>query len=598
MLTGFGISSALHVQPEVTSGDCICKYEDVVCKCTLVIQHKLTMILEKEKQLVVPQNGYLRVNGSDSRYATLKGEEAKRVITADGQGSRLVIAINDKFPGPRIEVYENQTIQVTIRNTLHTDSVTVHFHGIHQKGTPHMDGVAFISQCPISPGQEFVPRFKAYPPGTFFYHAHIGDQRSMGLYGPFIVRRAPTPSNTNAEEIIVTLQDWNHLMDAETAYNRMITEQFDFSTGERIPTTSSIDGAQFSRFEFHSGLVNGKGRFYFSRNSHNGAPLETFRVRSGITYRFRVIGAATLYPMRIYIQGQKITLFGSDGFNLEQITVESIVVHPGERFDFLWQAPATAPQKRLLLVAKTLETLKSLKMKKYHAAEAVLEFEDYLGLRPPNPMDREICGPKNLCVVFNCPYRFYPQQARICLSFNDVKNNDTIKNPEAIFNSDRPFEEVFFNFGFPGVPGNTPGSVNGRQFISPPSAYLTQPEQVTRPCDPANCERDISECTNVHTLIPDRLYQFVLTNIGNGAGWSHPVHLHGHSFYVMKIGFGTYDERTGRLMSPTKDIRCTDANDYCLSMQWTDSSWINGNVPGMNTDPPLKDTILIPTGTV
>ena len=66
---------------------------------------------------------------------------------------------------------------------MHTDSTIVHWHGIHQRESPEWDGVAFISQTPILPGQ----KFRAKPHGTSFYHAHIGDQRSMGLYGGFVV---------------------------------------------------------------------------------------------------------------------------------------------------------------------------------------------------------------------------------------------------------------------------------------------------------------------------------------------------------------------------------------------------------------------------
>lgn len=602
LVTAPVFSQPRQVQPAaVPYKDCICEKSDEVCYCTLMVEHKLTMILEREKELVYPDEGVLKFAVGDKKGQELTEEQTQRVITADGQGSRLVIAINGTFPGPRIEAYENQTMQITVINTLHTDSVTVHFHGIHQKGSPHMDGVAFVSQCPVLPGQTFVHSFKAYPPGTGLYHAHIGDQRSMGLYGPLIIRRRVDVPNfiRLKKEIIITLQDWNHLMDAETAYHRMLTEQFDFVNLEKIDSTESVDGGLFSRFDFHSGLVNGKGRYYNSTTSHNGAPLERFKVETGSTYRFRVIGAATLYPMRVYIEGQKLELYGSDAFNLavdNDTAVESIIIHPGERYDFLWQAPPVAPKKEILLVAETIETPNSLKMKKYHAAEAVIEFVNHAGTPNPNPTNSktEICTTTDKCVIFNCPYLHYPPMQRKCLTFNDVKNNDPIRDPGSVLNREVTVEK-FFNFGFPGVPGNTPGSVNGRQFVFPTSAYLTHPGLITRKCDECS-DDDICECTYVEELEPGRLVQFVFTNIGNGSGWSHPIHLHGHSFYVMKMGFGTYDPNSGVMLNQTRDISCTDTNKYCTNMEWTNSSWSNGNVPGLNDDPPEKDTIIVPTG--
>ena len=122
----------------------------------------------------------------------------------------------------------------------------------------------------------------------------------------------------------------------------------------------------FSRFEFQSGLVNGKGRFYKTAFGNNGSPLQRFKIKTGQLYRIRVIGAASLYPMRFFIEGQKMTLYSSDGFNLEPVTVQSIIVHPGERYDVLWAAPSVAPKKEILFVAETIETPESIP-NKYHS---------------------------------------------------------------------------------------------------------------------------------------------------------------------------------------------------------------------------------------
>lgn len=52
-----------------------------------------------------------------------------------------------------------------------------------------MDGVPFVSQCPIESGQTFTYRFKAEPAGTFWYQSHVGSQRIDGILGDFIVRK-------------------------------------------------------------------------------------------------------------------------------------------------------------------------------------------------------------------------------------------------------------------------------------------------------------------------------------------------------------------------------------------------------------------------
>ena len=80
-------------------------------------------------------------------------------MTADGV-NRLIEAVNGTLPGPPIVVYEGQTVIIHIKNTLLSNSATIHFHGLHQRDTPFFDGMPYITQCPIAAGQTFSHRFK------------------------------------------------------------------------------------------------------------------------------------------------------------------------------------------------------------------------------------------------------------------------------------------------------------------------------------------------------------------------------------------------------------------------------------------------------
>lgn len=98
----------------------------------------------------------------------------------------MVIAVIECFQDSVI-AHENLEIILHIRNEMHTDSTIIHLHGMDQNDSPWADGVAFVLQCAILPGQICTVRFKAKPFGTSFYVTHIGDQRSARLYGPLIV---------------------------------------------------------------------------------------------------------------------------------------------------------------------------------------------------------------------------------------------------------------------------------------------------------------------------------------------------------------------------------------------------------------------------
>ncbi|KAK9166990.1 hypothetical protein Scep_002181 [Stephania cephalantha] len=80
----------------------------------------------------------------------------------------VVMGINGQFPGPTIRAKVGDTIVVNLTNTLHTEGVVIHWHGIRQFGTPWSDGTASISQCPINPGETFVYRFKVDKVMLFF----------------------------------------------------------------------------------------------------------------------------------------------------------------------------------------------------------------------------------------------------------------------------------------------------------------------------------------------------------------------------------------------------------------------------------------------
>lgn len=110
----------------------------------------------------------------------------------DGRTYRMYIAVNGQIPGPTLIVNEDQEIYVDVYNKLTSEGVTVHWHGMHQRDRPWMDGVAYVSQGPITPGATFQYRFKASSAGTHWYHSHLEAQRTDGLFGALIVREKNT----------------------------------------------------------------------------------------------------------------------------------------------------------------------------------------------------------------------------------------------------------------------------------------------------------------------------------------------------------------------------------------------------------------------
>ena len=564
----------------LTDVACDCRMEDTHCVFYLQTKHRLTMM--RHKDLVYPANGNLYkydvVNVSAAEPIS-----TREVITADGwEVPRLVVAVNGTVPGPDIIVYEGQTVTVYVKNNLRSDAVTIHWHGLHQTMTPWMDGVPWVTQCPIHPGQTFKYEFTAKPRGTFWYHSHVGAQRSMGVFGAFIIREKVT---TDIEEHIMQIQDWNHDYDSDTGHMKMLSGVYDGR--HKWSGSQSLDGSFFSLFRFQSGLINGKGRFHNPVN--NMAPLTVYDVEKGKKYRFRVIGTGSLYPFRVSVDDHPLTVIASDGYDLEHITAESFVINPGERFDFVITTDKEI--KSYWVRGVTLE--KNVD----HRAEAILRYRDAGDEEPTT--SRQNCTAGNQCLVLNCPFTYYPEPNTYCMTFDELRSGTTEDPAPPVI--DGKFEEYFLNFAFPGIT-SYPGSVNGRTFDTPDVNPLVQPAEWYSPCKAPECGDDRHcKCTFALNIGRGDTVQMIWMNMGRGKGWSHPIHMHGHSFYVLKMGYGRYNESSGKIVGDNLDIDCRGHSDreqsFCNDATWSDQSWLNGNVPGLNTErPPRKDTLIIPTG--
>jgi len=80
-------------------------------------------------------------------------------------------------------------------------------HGIRQLRTGWADGPAYITQCPIQPGQQYVYNFTITGQrGTLWWHAHIFWLRAT-IQGALVIlpkRGVPYPFPTpHKEEVIV-----------------------------------------------------------------------------------------------------------------------------------------------------------------------------------------------------------------------------------------------------------------------------------------------------------------------------------------------------------------------------------------------------------
>jgi L-ascorbate oxidase len=99
-------------------------------------------------------------------------------------------------------------LQIRVKNMHPTEGVAIHWHGIHQKGTPYMDRPIGVTQCALGSKQSQEYVFDAYPPGAHYWHAHGSLALADGLSGPIVIHpKDPEPCKYDNDHVLF-LQDW------------------------------------------------------------------------------------------------------------------------------------------------------------------------------------------------------------------------------------------------------------------------------------------------------------------------------------------------------------------------------------------------------
>jgi manganese oxidase len=192
------------------------------------------------------------------------------------------LSYNGQVPGPIIRVTEDERVRVLVANK--TDQTTgVHWHG--QRVVNKMDGVPFITQPVIKPGETFVYDFVARPFGSHMYHSHHNatEQVGRGMLGPLLVM----PKGAGVDP----------------AYD--MDELFIFN--------DQLGGL----------TINGKG--------FPATIPYTAKLGQRIRFRFMNEGAQ-IHPAHLH--GLTFEVFARDGYPLPQpFRCDTINVAPGERWD-------------------------------------------------------------------------------------------------------------------------------------------------------------------------------------------------------------------------------------------------------------------------
>ncbi|XP_062618571.1 uncharacterized protein LOC134280159 [Saccostrea cucullata] len=584
-----------------------------VCYFDFNIDYKFTMMwynytnaLDPEVYPVVMKDGLLHKRiTSDSCEETLIPitlKEFKQTVSPGDGNYKMVYAINGQIPGPDIVVFEDQVISVLVHNHLKIEGVTVHWHGMVHRGTPFMDGVDMITQCPILPGQTFEYRFVASPVGTHWYHAHTNSMRNDGLAGALIVLPRIRPSIKILpdalpdvdEEFSIILQDWTKKMSQEKFYSTKGLALLDEYDGICLSQAQRPDGS-VNRFQLHMGLVNGLGRKYVHDDPNVPEkpfiPLETFTVKQNHYYRFRITNVGISSAFEISIDDHTLIIVAIDGNDVEPFKTDVVTISPAERVDFIVFAGRSPNNYNINFVTAATRFATGKKMTNRQRTYGVLNYQGVNKYLTPVPRHRE-CTHILPCIVVNQVYGLYPMNTHIVnVPITNLKSTPWAlkKNPVPLVGPGDSRQLFFLNFH---LEDNGP-RINGIKFRLPTSALQTYPgPDAVVPCGPGTCNEKECRCTHMLKLGLGNIIDFVLFSFSDRKA-AHPVHLHGHHFHVLKIGYPPYDIKTGNATARNPEITCF--NEPCTKAAWTNPGWNSGKIPGLNlVNPPIRDTVVVP----
>ena len=509
-----------------------------------------------------------------------------------------VFRINNGLVGPTIIARSSAGLVVDIFNNIvdapGDDDISMHWHGMHQMNVPWMDGVGYVTQWPIPAGGRFRYIFRAKPAGTHWYHSHMRSQRDKGMYGALIVRERKRdihhPNKLGRfedEPGQKTLSIREHIKE-EGASDSLSC----FPDKSQMPELDEI----VEWFQINGDKLDSE------INEENMEP--SFDVEPGKNYRFRLIGTMSQTILRFSIDHHKLYVMSTDGYLTHPFETDVLIMHVGERYDFILKAdeniePGTVYPIRIESVAVLCEDFS----KPVRVGFAYLRYTKENSVKIAIVKKHESRCSKDRCVALNCPFKTYPKGASdVTLDCHDVYDVLSLLYPTS--NADIPSAtdisfEGFFNFG---VQGQGVATVNNIQFKlhSEPFAQAQFNNQTLEMCeyqDTFECKSNPRpQCSHIVSIPKQhkmKTIRFVFSSVSSRSSPSsirtHPMHLHGHSFFVAKIAYPQYDEN-GTIVTQIDDITIPNCGP---------GAWRNNVQPeGIRVDGETirKDVIIVPAG--
>lgn len=240
---------------------------------------------------------------------------------------RPMLLINNQFPGPLIEVNEQDTVRITVHNQM-TNATSIHWHGLYQNGTNSMDGTVGITGCPIASNHSFTYEFRVEgQSGSYWYHAHQGVQASDGLLGPLIIHSKDEKQLQQIEYVsdqVIMLSDHYHDLSGVLARQYLAP---DMENAEPVPDGALINGRAIRNCD---DLPHRR-----CDNTTNNVGLPTFDLKPDQHHRLRIINVGAFAEFQFQVDEHELAVTEVDGTDVHPIRYHRLNINPAQRYSVI-----------------------------------------------------------------------------------------------------------------------------------------------------------------------------------------------------------------------------------------------------------------------
>ncbi|MCJ1455268.1 hypothetical protein MMC28_005622 [Mycoblastus sanguinarius] len=278
--------------------------------------HQFNMTTDYENEKPIGTHRYYELDVTDDTP-----------VNADGVDFDAAKLFNRQYLGPWLQACWGDTVSVKVNNWMKSNGgngTSIHWHGVRQLNSMHMDGVNGLSQYPIAPGDSFTYTWEVMQYGSSWYHSHYSVQYADGLLGPLTFHGPTVQSYEEAIDPIL-MTEWGH----NSAFEAI---QLD------TPATGTLSAGQ-EPFKNPSILLNGRGNA--TQFNSIATPLhETHDIPTPYTIRFdqpkryliRLINTSMASTFIFSIDNHYLYIVGADFVPVLPYRRESILVAIGQRY--------------------------------------------------------------------------------------------------------------------------------------------------------------------------------------------------------------------------------------------------------------------------